>query len=229
MNRYLETTTSEQWTLTFLRAQGCIALESAIGPDGEKITNPAKFPEHVRDFCLLEPGTDRCEGITSFDEFEECDDLKCVHKSLARRTYEAVIPYTKREQNPAFKGIKFDNYDHAIGKDGQPFTDPYGLLAWCIGSDEDFHCFDVARVAPGLVALHSAINSETGSFLMTGTYDIVPDAEAVAVAQFLIDQAFEWVYDNGVEFNQEDAERAQREFLAEVESVIAQKEVARAA
>lgn len=78
-------------------------------------------------------------------------------------------------------------------------TDPYGILEYAIGSDDDFTCFDFhvdheART----VTLHAVINSETGSFIQDAeTPCTVPFADAVSTAQRLVDDAIAWLYDSG--------------------------------
>ena len=84
-------------------------------------------------------------------------------------------------------------------------TDPYGQLHFCIGSADDFWCFDYATDrSTGMVRIHAVINSETGSFIQ----DAEPPVEvsidhAVETAQRLVDEAVDWMCDNEVEHDQE--------------------------
>lgn len=91
-------------------------------------------------------------------------------------------------------------------------TAPYGHLAFACGSEDDFHCFDWADIDGGdlgrFVALDSVINSETGGFIMDGSYEVLPantDAEKRAVlrtAFFMVGQACKWLhgdYDDAIE------------------------------
>lgn len=102
-------------------------------------------------------------------------------------------------------GYPMDEYGHHLdpndkrGDEARELTSPYGSLEYAIGSGDDFHCFDFAILEKGKkkwVALHSVINSETGSFIMDGSYEVVTPEEAPNVALGMIDQAMEWVHDN---------------------------------
>lgn len=82
-------------------------------------------------------------------------------------------------------------------------TDPYGHLEYCIGSADDFWCFDYYRHDDGTVTLHAVINSETGSFIQDARPPVrVPIAEAVAMAQELVEAALAWCVDNELEHDQ---------------------------
>lgn len=50
--------------------------------------------------------------------------------------------------------------------DPKKITDPYGHLEFCIGSADDFWCFDYHTHKDNTITLHAVINSETGSFIM---------------------------------------------------------------
>lgn len=86
------------------------------------------------------------------------------------------------------------------------FTSPYGHLHFAHGSGDDFHCFDYEVIDAGprgsFIILDSTINSETGCFIMGGTYKVLPcnsQAEkeyALAFAQGIVDLAVEWCHDN---------------------------------
>jgi hypothetical protein len=71
-----------------------------------------------------------------------------------------------------------------------------------------------------LVALHSTINSETGSFIQDGAYEIVRDEDAAATAQGFCDQAWEWCFNNGIRYNRRNCERDQRRFLQYVQQLV---------
>lgn len=79
-------------------------------------------------------------------------------------------------------------------------TDPYGHLMWCIGSGDDFWCFDYHEMPDGKIKIHAVINSETGSFIMNAEEPvIVPKDQAVAEAKRLVDEAVTWCVENEVE------------------------------
>ena len=74
-------------------------------------------------------------------------------------------------------------------------TDPYGHLIFCIGTGDDFYCFDYAIKEENreYIQIHATINSETGSFIMDDYLEVVPLCEAVDVAEMLTDRALEWL------------------------------------
>lgn len=88
------------------------------------------------------------------------------------------------------------------------FTSPYGHLEFCIGSDDDFFCFDYETIEAGprgkFIILHSVINSESGGFIDGSEYAILPVntraeiAYAVRAAFGLVEQADDWCSSNGV-------------------------------
>lgn len=79
-------------------------------------------------------------------------------------------------------------------------TDPYHYLTWCIGSADDFWCFDFATCEETrTIRLHAVINSETGGFIMNAEEPTeVGFAEGVKKAQRLVDSAIDWCFDNEV-------------------------------
>ena len=78
-------------------------------------------------------------------------------------------------------------------------TDPYGALGFCIGSADDFFCYDY-DIDGDRVRLHAVINSETGSFIMNAEEPAeVSRAEAIAKAQGLVDQAINWLAGEGID------------------------------
>lgn len=82
-------------------------------------------------------------------------------------------------------------------------TDPCGHLVYCIGSADDFWCFDYHEHEDETVTIHAVINSETGSFIQNAEPPIrVPKSEAVAHAKRLTDEAVNWMCDNEVEHDQ---------------------------
>lgn len=82
-------------------------------------------------------------------------------------------------------------------------TDPYGHLVFCIGSADDFWCFDYHTHDDGTVTLHAVINSETGSFIMDAEPPVrVPASDAVEYARGLVSQALDWCADNEVEHDE---------------------------
>jgi len=105
------------------------------------------------------------------------------------------------------EGVPFDEWNHALdrqdirGNEARDLTSPYGCLCYGMGDGDDFHCFDAAVVhldSGDMIAIHSVINSETGCFIQDGGYDIVKPEIAVAVAQGMVDQAYDWMADNEV-------------------------------
>jgi hypothetical protein len=58
------------------------------------------------------------------------------------------------------------------------FTNPYGFLEYAVGSGDDFHCFDFRRINAGprgrFIILDATINSETGHFIESGGYNVLP-------------------------------------------------------
>lgn len=88
------------------------------------------------------------------------------------------------------------------------FTDPYGSLEYAYGSEDDFHCFDYALIHAGprgeFIILDSTINSETGCFIMGGSYAVLPvntqkeKEYAVSFAEGIVDLAVQWCFDNEV-------------------------------
>jgi hypothetical protein len=81
--------------------------------------------------------------------------------------------------------------------EAQTLTDPYGILEWAVGDGDDFYCFDHARLPDGRIVLDAVINSETGSFIMGGEYEVCWPEDAVDIAIGMTDKAIEWCYDCG--------------------------------
>lgn len=81
-------------------------------------------------------------------------------------------------------------------------VDPYGHLAWGVGSEDDFGCFDF-DVQGEEVAIVTTLNSETGCFIMRIFGEIVSKEEAVNEAIGQVDQIYEWCGWNGVEPGEE--------------------------
>lgn len=88
-------------------------------------------------------------------------------------------------------------------------TDPYGELEFVVGSEDDFVCFDYATFAwrgVEYVALHSVLNSETGSFIENFDYHVLPlmdpcgvvSPELVRTAHAMVFSALGWCGDNDV-------------------------------
>lgn len=74
---------------------------------------------------------------------------------------------------------------------GDPVTDPYGSLAYGLGDEDNFINFDYA-IFDDFVVLDASVNSETGSFIMGFAYEVCTHDEAVAVAQSMVDRAYDW-------------------------------------
>jgi hypothetical protein len=79
-------------------------------------------------------------------------------------------------------------------------------LTFACGTGDDFHCFDWSEInvdAGKFVVLHSVINSETGSFIQDGDYQILPanteqeKKDVLRAAFFMLDQAYEWLHEAG--------------------------------
>lgn len=78
--------------------------------------------------------------------------------------------------------------------------DAYGHLCYCVGSDDDFWCFDyVISKCRGWVSFDVTINSETGSFIMDGGSEVVPAKEALSFAEDAICGALDWCGENEVD------------------------------
>lgn len=83
------------------------------------------------------------------------------------------------------------------------FTSPYGHLNFCVGTSDDFYCFDYADVDAGprgkFMILHATVNSETGSFIEGAGYEVMPnntmkDQQQIVIAAFgMVDQALEYL------------------------------------
>jgi hypothetical protein len=102
-------------------------------------------------------------------------------------------------------GCPVDEYGHNLDPDAsengeaRQLTTPYGSLEFAIGTGDDFYCFDYAMHPKGeLVILHSVINSETGSFIQDGDYQVIPKSQAVSAALDMIEEALDWCSMNGV-------------------------------
>lgn len=97
---------------------------------------------------------------------------------------------------------------HEPGRELPNWTSPYGHLHFCVGTGDDFWCFDYERVNAGawgeFIVLHAVINSERGSFIMDAPYgyQVLPvntmkeQSAAVREAFGLVDRALSWVYEN---------------------------------
>lgn len=79
--------------------------------------------------------------------------------------------------------------------------DPYGHLNWCIGSEDDFWCFDyVADHKAKLMWIRATINSETGSFIQDAHTDWrkpIAFENAPDYAMSLSDDACQWLAEGG--------------------------------
>lgn len=96
------------------------------------------------------------------------------------------------------------------GPDGS--TDPYGSLEWCIGDNDDFHCFDYA-IFGNIAAIHSVVNSETGHFIQDADYLIVHLSCAVECMQGVIYRAWDWCWDNQLPHRRVTGRRAERRLI----------------
>lgn len=109
-----------------------------------------------------------------------------------------AVPYYKGESS--VMGTPCHHYlDWNDIRDGEArqLTSPYGSLSYAVGTGDDFHCFDWAWLPDGRMILHSTVNSETGGFCDTASYEVVwPEAateEAVNVAYAALD----WLCEGG--------------------------------
>jgi hypothetical protein len=130
-----------------------------------------------------------------------------------------------RFQHLALPGVTWDEYGSAVL--GDQTTDPYEHITWSVGDGDSFYCFDYLILPNGYVALEATINSERGGFIMSGGYEIVPDADAIAVAQGFVDQAWQWVYDNDMAETDDEgdpwmpeSEQSGQDFIAAVRDAV---------
>lgn len=110
------------------------------------------------------------------------------------------------------------------------FTDPYCHLYYAHGSGDDFHCFDFEVITAGprgdFIVLDSTINSETGCFIMGGTYKVLPintteeKKYAVRFAEGMVDLAVEWVFDNGIKATKRGWNQDSRYFVRSVAAAL---------
>jgi len=132
-------------------------------------------------------------------------------KDLGTGTVAGIDPIT---------GYPMDRWGHLLDPaspdDGRPiegwdkpgtelpnFTSPYGHLHFAVGTGDDFHCFDYARVNAGprgeFIVLHSTVNSETGCFIEGAGYEVLPvnsmdeKQRAICEAFGMVDRAEEWL------------------------------------
>jgi len=118
----------------------------------------------------------------------------------------------------ATKPYKLDKHGHAVRNDGET-TDPYGHITWSVGNGDDFHCFDFLDLGDK-IALHSVVNSETGSFIQDAQYGIHDKDVALDVAKEMVDDAISWLVDGGEEVILEDDDKGSAiEFLREVQKL----------
>jgi hypothetical protein len=130
-------------------------------------------------------------------------------KTRQRKGNTMSSDYHYQNIQATYDGVPYDKWNHALDRqdkqnndtEARDLTSPYGCLSYGMGSGDDFYCFDVAVVhfnSGDKIALHSVINSETGGFIQDGEYKIVPPDQALAVAQGMVDEAHDWMFNNGV-------------------------------
>lgn len=117
-------------------------------------------------------------------------------------------------------GYPVDQYGHLLDKDdlmtGQEkeikvgdelynLTSPYGFLEFAVGSADDFYCFDYRTITgkdgKQYMVLHSVINSETGSYIQDGSYNVVPIEDACPHAAGMAEEASRWCGENSIRHN----------------------------
>jgi hypothetical protein len=106
-------------------------------------------------------------------------------------------------------------------------TDPYGILEYCIGSADDFICFDYQTFPEhGTCILHAVLNSETGHFIENFASPEVffyddPDGNtnALEAAKELVLEALEWCAMNRVQHDSEGWNQDVYYFIRTIESL----------
>lgn len=106
-----------------------------------------------------------------------------------------------------------------LGRRLYPLTDPYGLLRWIIGDEDDFICFDFAVLDNGYAVLHSVVNCETSGFIQDLAYVVVSVQDMVEVARQLTAEAVEWCVENEIELEYDDEARNPDGFVISVEAI----------
>lgn len=133
------------------------------------------------------------------------------HKDLGCDTVNGIDPLTGYPKTAY--GHLLDPLDHQTGrkvwgwsKRGTKlyhFTNPYGFLAYAVGSSDDFHCFDFKQIqdlyGKHWVILDATLNSETGSFIDGAGYYVLSienaekRREVVRRAWVMVTDAIEWM------------------------------------
>lgn len=117
-------------------------------------------------------------------------------------------------------GTPRENQDCPSSDENREFllTDPYHHISWSVGNSDDFVCFDYAFFCDfRYCAIDSTVNSETGGFIQTFQYEIVPAEDAVRVMRDIADSAFDWCGENEVRFNRRESERSVQRLLKEMQ------------
>jgi hypothetical protein len=85
-------------------------------------------------------------------------------------------------------------------------TDPCGKRKWCIGNSERFICFDWCQGWNETITVHAAmVTSEAGSLLVKDFGKVtVPSQKAMGMADKLVKDAWEWIFDNEVAMTERD-------------------------
>lgn len=105
---------------------------------------------------------------------------------------------TKKKPAPKTKPRKNLVLAAWTGTAQEPPTDPYGLLEYCVGNEDDFICFDFAVTDKG-VWLHAVVNSETAHFIQDFQAPVlVSRGKAVAEACEMVNAALDWCVENEV-------------------------------
>ena len=92
------------------------------------------------------------------------------------------------------------DYKHPGKETDEHYCDPYGVLAWAVGSEDDFICFDYGIADDG--TWHLASTLETDSFIQAFDKEFAcfPE-EVIENAIGMIDRALDWCSDNQVELD----------------------------
>lgn len=106
--------------------------------------------------------------------------------------------------------VPLDEYGHyldweSVSEDKSTsieLTNPYGLLHYAVGGGDECEdgdwmtCFDFAELPDGRIVLHAVVNTDSGGYIGDADYEVVDRESAVRVAQNIVDNAVQGVFDN---------------------------------